>query len=83
VPRIGPAFSITAAGQSPGVVGRLAALQRRIEAIVQQAVTPAFRWPYVLAALFALLVLPVLALGERALAARRHGLSGSGTLDRS
>jgi hypothetical protein len=73
VPRVGPAFAATAAGQSPSVQRRLAALEQRIEEIVQRAVTPAFRWPYALAALFALLVLPVLAVGERSVARRAEG----------
>lgn len=62
VPRVDPVFNRVRAGAPPDQQPALRQLQATTDRIVQAAVTPAFRWPYRYAALFALAVLPLLAL---------------------
>ena len=51
------------AGAPPQERAALVQLKRRLDAIVQRAVTTAFKRPFQIAALFAMLVLPLLGLG--------------------
>jgi hypothetical protein len=67
-PDFGPAFAQVSAGAPPAEKVQLKALQARLDAIVERAVTDAFRQPLLYAALFAVAVLPLL--GLRVLVAR-------------
>jgi MFS family permease len=62
VPDIRPVFGGVAAEATPTDRAHLAALEVQLHAIIERAVTHAFRRPYTYAALFSLLVLPLLAL---------------------
>ena len=62
-PAIGPAFAQVAANASASDRARLTLLRRRVEAIIQDAVTNPFQRALVYAAILALAVLPVLAVG--------------------
>jgi hypothetical protein len=62
-PNIAPAFARVAAEAGPSDRARLAALEPRVEMIVQDAVTSSFTRALEYAAIMALLVLPVLAVG--------------------
>ncbi len=74
LPDIAPVFAQAAAGASPADRIQLAGLERRLDQIIQRAVTDAFKRPFLYAALFSLLVLPllVLRLTWRRRAPRRH-----------
>jgi hypothetical protein len=63
LPNIAPAFEQAAAGEGPVVRAQLAVLEQRLDAIIQRAATHAFKRPMQYAALLAILVLPVLAIG--------------------
>jgi predicted MFS family arabinose efflux permease len=71
VPKVDPVFTHLSAGQTPSTRAALLTLRRQVDAIVQRAVTPAFRRPLGYAAGLALLVLPLL--GLRLLFLRRRG----------
>jgi MFS family permease len=62
VPDIRPVFAGVAAQATPTDRVHLAALQMQLKAIIERAVTQAFQRPYTYAALFSLLVLPLLGL---------------------
>ena len=62
VPRIDPIFATASRTATPQQRVTLEALRRKVDAIIQRSVTPAFHRPYQVAALFALLVLPLLGL---------------------
>jgi predicted MFS family arabinose efflux permease len=71
VPRVDPIFARISATAAPADRATLASLRTRVDAIIQDAVTPAFHRPYRYAALLAVLVLPLL--GLRLVLARRTG----------
>ncbi len=75
VPNIAPAFADVRAGVSAPVAAHLDELQATLNQIVQAAVTPAFRRPYLYAAILAALVFPVL--GLRLAFGRRRGTGPS------
>ncbi|HEY2770693.1 MAG TPA: hypothetical protein VGI87_09000, partial [Solirubrobacteraceae bacterium] len=62
VPDLGPVFASVAAQATPADRAHLAALRVQLHAIIERAVTHAFKRPYTYAALFSLLVLPLLGL---------------------
>ncbi len=62
LPDLQPAFTKAAANQSSVTVSRLAVLKRRIDSIIREQATHAFRRALLFSAVFALLVLAVLAL---------------------
>lgn len=70
VPRVDPIFAAVGAGLSSEHRAALDELRREVDGIIQRAVTPAFHRPYQIAALFAILVLPIL--GLRLLFVRRR-----------
>jgi predicted MFS family arabinose efflux permease len=63
-PDIGPVFRQLEAGAPPAQRAALVALQGRLADIIQRAATEPFRRPFLYGALFALGVLPLLALGH-------------------
>jgi MFS family permease len=71
-PDFTPAFRQVSAGAPPQERAALVQLKRQLDAIVQRAVTSAFKRPFQIAALFAVCVLPLLGLGI-ALTRRRPG----------
>jgi hypothetical protein len=80
-PDLGPAFREVAATASPGDRAHLVVLERQLNAIIQRAVTHAFRRPFGYGALFALAVLPLLAawaLSEESRKRRRRSGSARG-----
>lgn len=68
-PDVGPAFDRVRATAPPSERVELAALEKQLNAIIQHAATHAFKRPFLYAALFAVLVLPLL--GLRVLYVRR------------
>jgi MFS family permease len=62
LPDIGPTFAHVAAQASPADRGQLVLLRVSVGSLIQQAATRSFRRPMLYCALFALLVLPLLAL---------------------
>jgi hypothetical protein len=62
-PDFTPVFRQVSAGAPPQERTALAQLKRQLDAIVQRAVTSAFKRPFQIAALFAICVLPLLGLG--------------------
>ena len=63
LPNLTPSFQQAAAGKGPAERAQLAALEGRLNVIIQRAATHAFKRPMQFAALFAILVLPLLAIG--------------------
>ena len=60
-PDIAPAFDEVSASATPSQKATLAALEKRLNDIIERAATHVFRRPFLYAALLALLVLPLLA----------------------
>jgi predicted MFS family arabinose efflux permease len=61
LPDIAPVFAEASANSSPEDRQHLAELQTQLETIIQRTVTDTFQRPFLIAALFSLLVLPLLA----------------------
>jgi predicted MFS family arabinose efflux permease len=59
-PDIGPVFDKVSATATPSEKAHLAVLEQQLNSIIQRAATHAFKKPFLYAALFALLVLPLL-----------------------
>jgi hypothetical protein len=79
LPDLGPAFRATEASATPAQRPALRRLQPTVESLIVDEATRAFRRPLVGSAIFALLVLPVLAL--RGLVTRRRPPVAGASLD--
>jgi MFS family permease len=74
LPNLHPAFAKVEATATPAQRVQLAALERRLNVIIQHAATGAFKKPLRYGALFALVVLPLLALRLWYVRRREHGV---------
>jgi MFS family permease len=65
LPDIQPAFAQAAAGASAQTKAQLGTLEERVRALIERAATHSFQRPLLYCAVFALLTIPLLILGER------------------